>query len=97
MRRLCNDQWKLENMQHICIFSDLGDGWAVAVLDTQEECDFIKVGQERFQNSAPYWIAGSTMFYNVTIKYNDYIANNSGTITAKCLNCYIIFYTIISA
>ena len=67
------------NISTYLYFSELGDGWAVAVLDTQDESNFIKEGQKSCKNSAPYWISGSTNFYNAEINYTDYIANNSGT------------------
>ena len=64
-------------------FPEIGKGWAPAVLDTQEEFDFIRIGQKTFTNSAPYWIGGSTNEPNDTTDYTKYIANNSGTITAR--------------
>ena len=60
-------------------FLEIGNGWGPAVLDTQEEHDFIREGQKTFTNSLPYWIGGFTNEPNATINYTEYIANNSGT------------------
>ena len=38
----------------------LGNGWAAAVLDTQEEVDFIKAEQIRLGIDEDYWIGGFT-------------------------------------
>ena len=70
------------NNLHLTFFPEIGEGWAPAVLDTQEEFDFIKEGQKTFKNSEPYWIGGSTN-QNDKITYTEYIANNLGTITAR--------------
>ena len=60
--------------------SEIGYGWRPAVLDTQEEYDFIREGQKSFNDSASYWIGGSTDS-NGIFEYSDYIGNNSGSIT----------------
>ena len=57
--------------------SEIGYGWETAVLNTEEDYDFLKVGQRSFNNSLPYWIGGSTNLTD-TIEYSDYIGNNSG-------------------
>ena len=60
-------------------FTELGDGWGPASLDTQHEHDLIKEAQKLFSNSVPYWIGGSANYLpNVTINFTEYIANNSG-------------------
>ena len=60
--------------------TEIGNGWETAVLNTEEEYDFLKQGQRSFSNSLPYWIGGSTNSTNLedTIEYSDYIENNSG-------------------
>ena len=70
----------------LCIFtyilylSDIGDGWKPVVINSQVEYNFIREAQKVLSNSVPYWIGGSANYLpNVTINYNDYIANNSGT------------------
>ena len=57
----------------------MGDEWFPAVLDTEEEHNFIKEGQRTFTNSAPYWIAGSTNSQpDDVIQYFNYSMDNSG-------------------
>ena len=56
--------------------SEIGYGRKPAVLNTEEEHEFIREGQRSFNNSLPYWIGGSTNLEG-TIKYSDYIGNNS--------------------
>ena len=63
---------------------EIGQGWETAVLDTQEEYDFIREGQKSFIDSASYWISGSTnLEIDTEFNYTDYIGNNSGTITIR--------------
>ena len=40
--------------------SELGDGWAPAVLNNQVETNFIKQTQKGLSNDRSYWIGGST-------------------------------------
>ena len=59
--------------------SELDKGWKSAVLNTQEEYEFIIAGQQNFSNSLPYWLSGSCKFQpNAALNYSDYIADNSG-------------------
>ena len=69
-------------------FSDLGDGWAPAVLDSQEELDLIRQGQKRNRELWSYWIGGSTAAeIDSTIKYSNYYTNGSGNhIVWQCNN-----------
>ena len=67
--------------------SELGNEWQPAVLDTQEEHDFIREGQKSFRNSARYWIGGSSNS-NDTIEYTDYIADSSGIVTSQVLRYF---------
>ena len=39
---------------------ELGDGWAPAVLDNEQEYEFIKVAQRGLSDRSTYWIGGST-------------------------------------
>ena len=40
-------------------FSDLGDGWGPAVLETEVEHDFIRQSERGLTNAQNYFIAGS--------------------------------------
>ena len=68
-------------------FSEIGEEWEVAVIETQEEYDFIREGQKSFSISVPYWIDGTTnVLVNNTFDYFDYIANDTGTFSIrKCV------------
>ena len=70
-------QFSLSGVSTKILFSEIGNGWEPAVLDTQEEYDFIKEGQRSFSSSVEYWIGGST---NATqfFTYSDYVTNDSG-------------------
>ena len=60
--------------------SEIGDGWGPAVLNLQQEHDFIREGQKTFSSSRTYWIGGSVNAEsNVKIAYSDYLQNDSGT------------------
>ena len=59
------------------IFSDLGEGWAPAVLNNEEELKFIEEGQKKNTMISRYWIGGSTS-KDSTIGYSDYYTNGSG-------------------
>ena len=59
---------------------ELGDGWAPAILNIQEELDFI-LGAHRLSELQVYWIGGSTNNSDgSTIHYvaNQYLPNSSG-------------------
>ena len=67
---------------------ELGNGWKLAVLDSQEEYEFIRQGQRSFNNSVPYWIDGSAnATLNEFFNYIDYIADNSGSCDNEYFNC----------
>ena len=78
-------------------FSDIGNGWKLAVLDTKEEYDFIEEGQRSFSNNYHYWIGGSAnATINSEIGYDRYIIDNSGNyhnnivwmyLTSKIIPC----------
>ena len=69
--------WKFK----VHLILEIGNGWAPAVLDTEEEHDFVRISQKIYTNSASYFIGGSTNQTNPSARFNygDYIANNSGT------------------
>ena len=59
----------------------MGNGWGPAVVDSQQEYDFIKEGQQGFINSISYWIGGSTDNQTDDIfNYTFYISNDTGKI-----------------
>ena len=56
------------------IFSEIGNGWGPAILNTLDELYFIKEGQKSFCNSVSYWIGGSTNSQlNITLDYSDHL------------------------
>ena len=58
---------------------EIGNGWKLAVLDSEEEYEFLRQGQRSFINNAPYWIDGSAnATLNEVFSYVDYIANKAG-------------------
>ena len=66
--------------------SEMGNGWALAVINSQEECDFLKLGQGTLRNSVPYWIGGSTNITPVRrISYSSYITNQLGMVNLSHL------------
>ena len=73
--------WELSTKMY---FAEIGEGWKVAVIETQEEYDFIREGQKGFSSSVPYWIGGSTdVLINNTFDYYDYIANGTGSFSIR--------------
>ena len=64
--------------------SEMGNGWAPVVINSQEEYDFLREGQKTLRNSVPYWINGSTNVQQQLglehLNYSDYIVNDSGMI-----------------
>ena len=59
--------------------SDLGNGWGLAVLDTEEELAFIRESQNNLNNVQNYWIDGSTDRESSRIaQYSQYLSNGSG-------------------
>ena len=61
-------------------FSDLGDGWAPALLNSPEELSFILIGFEYIGSShQKHYIGGSTHHApDKEIKYSEYYNNGSG-------------------
>ena len=61
----------------------IGDfDWYPAIMDTQEELDFVRSAQKGFLNYTSYWIGGSTNsgpFTNIYL--SDYRTTNSGNNT----------------
>ena len=66
-------------------FADLGTGWGAAVLETENEYDFLKQGQKSFSKSDSYWINGTTdNMLGEAVSYSDYFHNNSGKLIKSC-------------
>ena len=58
-------------------FSELGDGWAPTVLETEVEHDFIRQSQKGLNNSEDYFIGGSAYpdhigLFSYTTRERDY-------------------------
>ena len=71
----------LSFLQLYFIFLEMGNGWGPAVINSQQEYDFIKEGQKGFFNSISYWIGGSTDNQTDDIfNYTYYISDNTGKI-----------------
>ena len=52
---------------------------APAVIDTQEELDFLREGQRSFRNSIPYFLGGSTDYQGKSsIPYANYSVDDLG-------------------
>ena len=80
-------------------FSELGEGWARAVLNSIEELDFIRGGQNGILDIESYWIGGSTdAEKNSTLEYSDYYTNDSGNFIILQMNrlkiCLLFFQDI---
>ena len=66
----------------ILYFKDLGDGWSPAVLNSEEELNFIREGQKRNRELGSYFIGGSTdAKEGSTLNYADIYTNGSGNHT----------------
>ena len=67
----------------------LGDGWNNAILNSQEEWDFIKAAMAFFfaQYHDKYFLGGSTNEnrINRNIRFSHYLANYSGTMTLNTI------------
>ena len=75
----------------------MGDGWTIAVLETEAELDFIREADRYVSNTnfQDYFIGGSTNHgYTVggdVISYSQYMTNGSGTVKS-----FIVIYIIIT-
>ena len=60
---------------------------APAVIDSQEELDFLREGQRSFRNSIPYWLGGSTDYDqgDFLIPYANYSVDDLGIISLLTL------------
>ena len=57
----------------------LGHGWAPAVLDTEEEHDFVKEAQKGVTHLRSYWIGGTTDVERPEhFDFSAYESNDSG-------------------
>ena len=71
---------------------EIGQGWKPAALNTEQELDFLKLGQKTFRSSNPYWIKGSTDHWiGYTVNFTQYNANDSG----KLYNVLHISYKLL--
>ena len=71
---------------------EIGRGWMEAALDTQEEYNFLRLGQRSFSNGDSYWISGSTnSLVGSTFEFSAYFANVSGKLSLK-LSSIIYYY-----
>ena len=58
---------------------EIGEGWMAAALNTEEEYNFLRLGQRSFWNEDSYWITGSTnSLLGSTFNFSDYFASVSG-------------------
>ena len=65
----------------ILFISGLGHGWAPAVLNTEEELDFVKEAQKGVTHTRSYWIGGSTNVERPeNFGYSSYESNESGKV-----------------
>ena len=70
---------------------DLGDGWAPAVLNSEEEWHFIRGGRAGKEGLHSYWIGGSSdkdTSAGETISYSQYINTGSGNHIIVCSMAY---------
>ena len=60
--------------------SDLGEGWAPTILNSQSEVDFLKQAQKDFgDNTRSFWVDGTTNAeLNSIFDFNSYITGDSG-------------------
>ena len=62
----------------ICLFlllSGLGYGWHAAVIESQEELDYIYTQQQKFEDDHSYWVGGSVLSDGsevFTFNFSDY-------------------------
>ena len=56
------------------LFSEIGFGWAPAMINSSLELDFIEGQHRRLSNHMNFWIGGSTSAFNESkIKITEYI------------------------
>ena len=72
-------RYKLQSLKSQALFQGLGDGWALAVINSQVELTFIREAQEQNLDLWSYWIGGSAAADKDTIEYPaEYFTNGSG-------------------
>ena len=78
-------------MTHCICIPGLGDGWAPAILNSEEELAFIRRTEDRTIVIQSYYIGGSTDVEEIgrTIEYSDYIPSSSGN-NVLCQSDYMI-------
>ena len=64
---------------YFVFLSDLSKGWAPAILNSQQEADFLKLAQKMFSHDRSYWLGGSTSsqpWSNISL--SEYSPDDSG-------------------
>ena len=61
-------------------FSELGDGWSPAILNTEEEVNFV-LSRELQIDANEFGIGGSTNSTSSSFNYTEYIPDDTGKIT----------------
>ena len=71
--------WALKKTVQCLLFVtlELGDGWFPAVMENENEFNFIREAQKFVTDSKSYWIGGSSDFLG-PIKYYQYVPNEEG-------------------
>ena len=69
---------------NIKVFSELGEEWSPAVLNSKQELNFIREGLKVYGDIWSYYIGGSADADRDTIEYSDYYLDESG-------NYFILF------
>ena len=73
------------------------------MLNTEQELDFLKLGQKSFSDNRPYWIKGSTdRLAGYTFSFSTYFPNDNGTVcihiltyftnVLMCVICFIFWH-----
>ena len=74
-----------------CLFQELGDGWAPAVLNTQREADFIGQATRTLSSGSRRFLLGgsATGIDGQLIPFMEYRTGNSGSLVAIFYLCNI--------
>ena len=70
----------------ISVHVELGSGWSPAVLNSEEELNFILLRELQI-DSNDFRIGGSTNATNHRFNYTEYIPDDTGTIVSSKWNC----------
>ena len=56
-------------------------GWNPAAINSEEEYNFLRLGQRTFRNNDPYWVSGSTnRGLHSTFNFTYYNATDDGKV-----------------